>query len=151
MGGRGGVASCATTTSPGPSGLAPHADRLRPMVKIQDPERPNVSHYRQVVTVLRYTMGKKHGQMQVTNSASELLNLYHGGNCQRDTLASRSACVIAIGEGWGHLELEKLQASQLDHLLMSVEELGAFLRIARHASELLVCSPSDYDTSHIRH
>ena len=52
---------------------------------------------------------------------------YHIGDREQDTLASRAAGVAAIGAGWGTEELDRLTASEPDHLFMSVAELRAFL------------------------
>ena len=52
---------------------------------------------------------------------------FHVGDREQDTLASRGAGVVAIGAGWGSEELDKLKASQPDHLFMSVDQLRLFL------------------------
>lgn len=52
---------------------------------------------------------------------------YHVGDRAQDTEAARAAGIVAIGAGWGSLELEELARSQPEQLFMSVAELRKFL------------------------
>ncbi len=53
---------------------------------------------------------------------------FHIGDQAEDTEAARAAQMTAIGSGWGTPDLKALQASQPDHLFLSVEDLLRFLR-----------------------
>ena len=52
---------------------------------------------------------------------------FHVGDQPEDTEASRAAGVTAIGAGWGLDDTRLLEASNPDHLFMSVKALGEFL------------------------
>ena len=52
---------------------------------------------------------------------------YHVGDRAQDTEAARAAGIVAIGAGWGTLELDALRRSRPDQLFMSVADLRAFL------------------------
>jgi HAD superfamily hydrolase (TIGR01509 family) len=52
---------------------------------------------------------------------------FHVGDQPEDTEASRAANVIAIGAGWGLADARLLEASEPDHLFMTVPELRRFL------------------------
>ena len=54
-------------------------------------------------------------------------NTFHIGDQPEDTKASRAAGVTAIGAGWGLDDTRLLEASQPDHLFLSVKELRQFL------------------------
>lgn len=51
---------------------------------------------------------------------------FHVGDQPEDTEASRAAKVISIGAGWGLTDPRPLEASEPDHLFMTVSELREF-------------------------
>lgn len=63
--------------------------------------------------------------MRMGNAAAH--ETYHVGDEADDTVASRSAGVVAIGAAWGTEELGALERSQPDHVFLSVAELHSFL------------------------
>ena len=52
---------------------------------------------------------------------------FHVGDQPEDTIASRSAKVIALGSAWGLADAEALRASEPDYLFETVSELRKFL------------------------
>ena len=59
-------------------------------------------------------------------AGAEPENTFHVGDQPEDTEASRAAGVTAIGAGWGLDDTRFLEASEPDHLFMSVDELRQF-------------------------
>ena len=59
-------------------------------------------------------------------AGAEPENSFHVGDQPEDTEASRAARVTAIGAGWGLDDARLLEASEPDHLFMSVEKLRQF-------------------------
>lgn len=57
----------------------------------------------------------------------EAVGSYHIGDRAQDTEAARAAGIVAIGAGWGSLELEILRQSRPDELFLSVADLRTFL------------------------
>lgn len=52
---------------------------------------------------------------------------YHVGDRDIDTYAAHAAGVVALGAGWGTLDLGALRSSRPDEIFLSVVELRAFL------------------------
>jgi HAD superfamily hydrolase (TIGR01549 family) len=52
---------------------------------------------------------------------------FHVGDEPEDTVASRAAHIVPLGAGWGLDDVQALEASNPDHLFLSVAELRDFL------------------------
>lgn len=65
--------------------------------------------------------------LAMREAGADAEDTFHVGDQPEDTEASRAADVIAIGAGWGLDDTRLLEASEPDHLFMSVSELREFL------------------------
>ena len=64
--------------------------------------------------------------LAMRKAGAEPEKTFHVGDQPEDTEASRAAGATAIGAGWGLDDIHPLEASEPDHLSMSVEELRWF-------------------------
>ena len=65
--------------------------------------------------------------LAMRKAGAERDKTFHVGDQPEDTEASRRAGVVAIGAGWGLIDIGLLQASNPDYLFTSVRECRQFL------------------------
>ena len=65
--------------------------------------------------------------LAMRKAGAERDKTFHVGDQPEDTEASRCAGVVAIGAGWGLVDIGPLQASNPDYLFTSVREFREFL------------------------
>ncbi len=65
--------------------------------------------------------------LAMREASAERAETFHIGDQPEDTEASRRAGIVAIGAGWGSVDVGLLRASNPDHLFTSVQECREFL------------------------
>ena len=65
-----------------------------------------------------------HMAMQIAGASAQ--GTYHVGDRPEDTQAARAANVVAIGAGWGTDDIRALEASEPDHLFLTVRDMREF-------------------------